>query len=328
MKRGFILTTKQSVLEKLQNNIEYISGQDLANELNISRASIWKAINSLKKDGYLIDSINNKGYKLLSEKDVLLAKEIKNCIPNFKDFITIYNYSSVTSTNTMLKNLFEKGTPEFSLVVADTQTEGRGRLGRTFYSPEKTGIYFSILLKPNFTISESTKLSALTATAVCDAIKKLTELNPEIKWINDIYLNNQKVCGILTEASSNFESGELNYVIIGIGINISTTYFPDNISDSVGSLNCSISRSQLIGEIVNNIITIYKSFNDTSHINKYRQYLNIINKSISFKHNNKLYTGKAVSINDDGRLLVNLNDNSNILLSHGEIKIINNSNSD
>ena len=313
------MTTKQLVLQRLQNNNSYISGQSLADELNVSRASIWKAINALKKEGYNIDSITNKGYKLISDMDVLSKDEILKSIPDYSDLVTLYTNPTVTSTNTVLKDLYEKNTPEFTLVVADGQTDGRGRFGRNFYSPEKTGIYFSFLLKPSFTVTSSIKITSMTAVAVCDAIKLLTNVHPKIKWINDIFVDNHKVCGIFTEASNNFESGALNYIVIGFGINISTMDFPSDIQNTAGSLNCQVSRNELIGTIINNLIHMYNNFSDESYVKKYKDYSLMINKEICYKQNGNTFTGTVISINDNCELVVKDSNGSIITLNSGDI---------
>lgn len=315
------MNTKQLVLSKLQYSSSYISGQLLADELNVSRASIWKAINALKKEGYNIDSVTNKGYRLISDSDVLSDKEILSCIKDYSEQVNIYTFKTVTSTNSLLKEMYDKGCPEYTLIVADEQTHGRGRLGREFYSPSKTGIYFSLLLKPDFTVSSSIKITSMTAVAVCDAINTLTGINPHIKWINDIFVNNKKVCGILTEASTNFESGELNYIIIGIGINISTINFPDNISDIAGSLNCNISKNLLVGNIINNLIHMYNNFSDDSYIKKYKEYSLMKDKEISYVKNGRIFTGKVIDINDRCELIVDDHKGNIITLNSGDISI-------
>ncbi len=315
------MNLKTKVLNILKSNNQYISGQLLADEFCVSRNAIWKAIKSLQNDGYNIDSVSNKGYRLLSLDDAIDLNVISRFFENLQENINIIYKSSVDSTNTDLKKLYYNSIPFNTLLIADEQSAGRGRFGRNFYSPSKTGVYFSLLIKPDLKFDNSSVFTSLTAVAVCDSIRMLTSKAPGIKWVNDIYINNKKVAGILTEASIDFETNSFDYLIIGIGINISTKNFPHDLAKKAGSLNSNISKSELIGCIISNFYKLYHRLPDTSFISDYKNYSIMINKDISYNINNVTYTGKVIDINDHGNLIVSGIDGISTLTS-GEVTII------
>lgn len=313
---------KNKVLSELKDNKGcFISGQHLADKFNVSRGAVWKAIKSIRDEGYEIESVTNKGYKILSDNDVLLKDEIKLYLREYSDDINILMYDTVDSTNNMLKRMFIDGIPDNTLIIADEQTNGKGRFGRSFYSPPKTGLYFSLLIKPDLDISTAALLTCIIAVSICKSIETLTNIHPGIKWINDIYLDNKKVAGILTEASSGFESGRFEYIIIGAGINISTDNFPDGLSEIAGSLNTDLSKSRLIGDILYNFYNIYYSLPDKGFMQEYRNYSIMIGRNISYSIENVTYSGKVIGIDDSGGLIIS-DSNGITTLKSGEVTII------
>lgn len=316
------MSLKDNILEELKNNRDFISGQALADKYNVSRGAIWKSINTLKKDGYVIDSVTNKGYKILSQDNVISSDEIKLYLGEYSNNINIQIFDSIDSTNTKLKSMATEGAPEHTLIIANHQTNGHGRFGRNFYSPSQTGTYFSLLLKPDFNITSATLITSMTAVAICKSIELLTGKTPGIKWINDIYLDNKKIAGILTEASTDFETGMIHYIIIGIGINISTKDFPDEIADKAGSLGENISKNKLISSIISNIYDMYYRLPDSGFINTYRHYSIMIGKSITYKIKNVTHTGTVTGIDDFGGLIVLSKNGDTVTLTSGEVTIL------
>lgn len=318
------MSLKEKVLLEIQNSNSFISGQQLANMFDVSRNAIWKTIKSLQNDGYKIESVTNKGYRIVSSNDVINKDELIEQInfPN-KTFI-INHYNSIDSTNNKLKSLFyENDNPQYDclITIADKQTSGRGRFGREFYSPEKTGVYFSLLIKPIFSISVATLITTLTSVAICKAIEEYTSIKPGIKWINDIYYNKKKIAGILTEASIDIETEQIEYIIVGIGINLTTKHFPDDIADKAGSLNADISKSKFIGSIIHHFFDIYDKLPENSFIDTYKNYSIMLNKTIKYKINNVTFTGKVIDIDNNGYLIVSNNDSIHTLKS-GEVTIL------
>lgn len=316
------MSLKFNVLNELrENNGYFISGQYLADKFNVSRGAVWKSINLIRDEGYKIESVTNKGYRIISENDVISEDEIKYYLKEYSDDINIMVYDSVDSTNNMLKRMFIDGIPDNTLIIADEQTNGKGRFGRSFYSPAKTGLYFSLLIKPELDTSTAVLITGIIAVAICRAIETLTDKHPGIKWINDIYLDNKKIAGILTEASSGFESGKFDYIIIGVGINLSTDNFPDELAGIAGSLNSDISKNHLIGNILHNFYDIYYSLPDTKYMKEYKKYSILINHNISYNIENVTYSGKVIGIDDSGGLIIS-NSNGITTLKSGEVTII------
>ena len=198
---------KMQFLDALEKNRgEYLSGEQLASSLGVSRNAVWKAIQKLEEAGHKIRAVPKRGYTLAPESDVLTVQSVSRFLDTDMP-VYLQVQTEVTSTNTLLKAQAEQGAPEGTVLIAESQTAGKGRLGRHFTSPPGTGIYFSLLLRPHCTAEKSLFITTTAAVAVCEAIEQVTGLNPQIKWVNDVYLNEKKVCGILTEASVDFENG-------------------------------------------------------------------------------------------------------------------------
>ena len=236
----------QEVYKILANETDYLSGEKIAETLNLSRTSVWKAIQRLQQEGLEIDSIKNRGYKLL-HGDLILPQEIEANSP-----ITVRFKPQTKSTQTDAKEALEAGAKEDTLYLSTSQTSGRGRFQRPYFSPPQGGIYMSLHLKPNLPYQDLPAYTLLTAGAIYKAIKNLSLIDVDIKWVNDIYLNQKKIAGILTEAITSVETGLVTDVIIGVGINFSITDFPKNLQTKARSLfqqKAPITRNELIAEI-------------------------------------------------------------------------------
>lgn len=313
------MSVKQNVIALLEENrSKVISGQELANQLYVSRAAIWKAIKTLKEEGYNIEATPNKGYVLLENSDVLSKQGIAYYLT---EEIDIFSYKTIDSTNTQMKKLAINGGKNHSVIVSEEQSAGRGRFGRSFYSPAQKGVYMSVLLKTGDSLQNATMITIKTAVAVRRAIAKLYDIEVAIKWVNDLYYRGKKVCGILSEAISDFESGMIEAIIIGIGINISTDNFPLEIASIATSLGLQeANRNQFIAEILNQLFAIIDE-DFKLVLNEYRMASCVLHKQITFNQKGEQFTGLVREINDLGNLVVSSN-GAEMVLTAGEVSII------
>ena len=318
---------KQQILRILEENRGIsISGTKLANELSVTRSAVWKAIKALQKEGYCITAVTNKGYCLAPHNDIVSAESITPYLKGKAHNFHLEVHQTVTSTNTIAKELAAKGSPEGTVIIAREQTEGRGRMGRSFYSPESTGIYFSIILRPKLSIEDSLRITTATAAAVAEAIESVAGVDAGIKWVNDIFVEDKKVCGILTEASLNFENGGLEYAVVGIGLNIATQDFPKELGTIAGSIfkekpeNDPIS-SILLAEILNNVADIKDSLTDAKYLEEYRRRSFLIGKNILVLKGGQEIPAKAISIDEKARMVVEYDNHTREALSSGEVSI-------
>lgn len=307
-----------------------VSGSSMAEKLNVSRNAVWKAIDSLRADGYTIDSSTNKGYTLVSENNILSSESIKKHLKHpsgIPDGIDILVLPTVDSTNNYAKKEAAKGAPEGLVIVSEEQTAGKGRLGRRFESPGKTGIYMSILLRPKFSAQESLSITTASAVAVAKAIEEISGNPAKIKWVNDVYMNEKKVCGILTEASINFETGGLEYAVSGIGINVKYPDggFPEEISSIAGAVfdsECGDDiRCRLIAAIIDNFFELYNKLPHRAYLEEYRSRSLLTGREVDFIFEGKDESGVVTGIDDSARLLVRLADGTEKALSTGEVVI-------
>lgn len=318
---------KHQVLKILEENRGgTVNGSRLAETLKVTRSSIWKAVKALQKEGYAIEAVTNKGYSLHIDSDILSGEGI---IPFLKgkasDFVLDVR-QSVTSTNIVAKELAAKGVREGTVVAAIEQTEGRGRMGRSFYSPASTGIYFSVILRPMLNMEDSLLITTAAAVAVAKAIESVAGIKASIKWVNDVYVEGKKVCGILTEASLNFESGGLEYAVLGIGINIETKDFPEGLNQTAGSVfkdkpSGAPIKSMLLAEVLNNLADSMSSLTDRSLIEEYKNRSFLIGKNILVLRGQNAIPAKAIDIDDKAHLVVEYEDGSKEALNSGEVSI-------
>lgn len=299
-----------------EHSDQYVSGEDLAKIFDKSRAAVWKAIKALQKEGYGIDAVTNRGYRFDENSNVLNQEEIEK----YLDFACeVKYYDSIDSTNTQAKRFIAEGENEVMLVVANEQTQGRGRQGKSFYSPSQTGIYMSLAIHPNLQLQNAVAITTAASVAVCKAIEKLTDKKPTIKWVNDVYLDGKKICGILTEAVTDFETQTVTSVVIGVGVNVDTAVFPSDI-ENASCLGVKINRAELIGNIANELNSIclsgYEAF-----IEYYKAHSMIIGEDIVYYQNGEAFYARAVDINDTGALVVENDEGIRSTLSSGEITI-------
>lgn len=319
---------KAKILELLKNAEDYISGQDLCDRFGVSRTAIWKVMNQLKKEGYVITSVTNRGYKIVSYPDILSESEIISSLSleNVDYIKDVHFFEETTSTNTAAKAIADKSPYNFGLIVADKQISGKGRRGRSFVSPKGMGIFMTIYLKPPILPTAASMLTLLAGMAVSDSIFAITNLQSQIKWPNDIVVNGKKLCGILTEMSS--EMDFINYVVIGIGINVNNDSFPEGISDVATSLNLetgkTFRRSTLIASVMKSFKSYYDVFLKTNDLSNLKETYNnrMINtgRKVLVIRGDEQYEAVAVSIDDDGELIVNRDGREEKVLS-GEVSV-------
>ena len=315
------MSVKSTVLEILESSRHAdVSGEYIAAMMGVSRNSVWKAIKSLRQDGYNICSSTNKGYRLSPDCDIISTEGIS---VNTQMKIPVYAYKTTDSTNMRAKCFLAEKTCDRALFVAEEQTLGRGRMGKDFYSPYGTGIYMSYVFSPNTEITNAVTITAAAAVAVVCALEKLCGISPMIKWVNDIYLDGKKLCGILTEAVTNYETGIVSHIIIGIGINFSTVRFPENIRNTACSLPSAVAvtRNELIGAISDNLYSISNDLEDRSYFEIYRDRMLVIGKDIVYYQNGKPHYAYAVDVDSSGGLIVSDSDGNVKTLRSGEITL-------
>ncbi len=321
------MSLKNKVLEYLENDSEmYVSGQQLADELKVSRTAIWKAISELRKEGALIKAVTNKGYYLVRESQKLSLESLKKELNEFN----VYYFDEIDSTNSFCKKVEPSDMKKNTIVVASHQSNGRGRRGRAFISPEG-GIYFSLLINSHNNNDDNLLITSIASVAIVRAIKKVCDIDCQIKWVNDIYINDKKVCGILTEGVIDMEVGRIKSMVVGIGINFSTPIeqFPEDIRDIVTSIYKNeqaipnnVNRTLLVKEIVTEIYSIWENLPNKDFLNEYREKSNVIGKNvIIYNKDNSSQTGFAKDINDKAHLIVELDDNTEIELGTGEVTL-------
>lgn len=303
---------RTTIVEMLKNAGEnFISGENIAGKLGISRAAVWKHIQKLRENGYEILSRERYGYKLKDAPDLLLPSEIQIGLETKIIGKEMHYEPSVESTNLVAKALAYHGAPEGTIVVAEEQTGGKGRLDRNFFSPRGKGIWFSIILRPNFLPKDAPKCTLMAAVAVAEAMRRFN-LKPEIKWPNDILHDGRKLVGILTEMTG--EIGKITYLVIGIGINvnISRDEFPEDlrsIASSLSEINCGeVPRVEFFRTVLEEFDKLYCEVTATGFeevLNRWREYNVTLGRNIRvIAADGEVFGGKAIDINADGALVV------------------------
>lgn len=317
---------KSEILEALRETDGYVSGQDLCNKFGVSRTAVWKAIKQLKEAGYEIEAVPNKGYHIVSAPDLMNKVELESIRNTTWAGQEIYYYDVTDSTNIRAKELAEEGHPSGTLVVADRQEAGRGRRGRSWDSPPGTGIFMTLLLKPEMNPNHASMLTLVAAMAVARAISKCAGTEALIKWPNDIVIGGKKICGILTEMSAQFDF--INHIVIGIGINVHNEHFPEEIAETAGSILLQtgkrIRRAELIEQILEQFEHYYAIFMETEDLSglvkEYNSILVNMNKSVRVLDPKEPFEGKAMGITKKGELIVDTWE-SRKMVSSGEVSV-------
>jgi len=319
---------KTDILKFLNIKDGFVSGEEISIALGVSRAAIWKHIKLLKEEGYHIEAVSRKGYRLISSPDLLTENEIKKYLNTSEMGQKIIYFDTLTSTNTVAKKLAEQGAEHGTIVVSEEQTSGRGRLGRNWMSPKYKGLWFSIILRPQLNPSQVAIITQLGAAAVIQAGLELA-LDFRVKWPNDIILNEKKICGILTEMSA--EINQVHYIVLGIGINanLDPEDFPDELKEKASSIKIEtgqqIDRKQLCGKIINYFESLYRALirdgKGTEAIDICREKSILIGQEVQIIKPGKINQAIVLDLNDEGELVVKRENGELECLLSGEISV-------
>jgi len=321
------MNTKEKLLSLFENSRgTYISGEEIAERLGCSRAAVWKAVNALRGEGHSISAVTNKGYCLDPASDVLSQAGVEKYLGSLAGKITLDVRKSVDSTNNVLRELAAKNAPEGTVSIAGMQTGGKGRLGRSFFSPQDSGLYMSILLRPEMSALDAVRITTAAAVAVAETVEDISGKKAAIKWVNDVRIGGKKICGILTEASFSLENGGLEYAVVGIGVNAYEPEggFPEEIRDIAGAVfteHREDLRCRLAGGIITRFMELYRDLSSEDMLKAYRSRLEWKDEQIRVIRGTEEFECTLIDVDDAYALKVRLNDGSEQLVSSGEITI-------
>ncbi len=306
----------------------YISGQELSRTLGISRAAVWKAIDSLRRDGYTVDARTGLGYRLTGTPDSVAEREIRNAFPPGLDCPDLRCLEEVDSTNSYLKREALAGAPHGTVVVANCQTAGRGRMTRSFQSPPGKGVYLSILLRPQLPPEELLGVTGMTAVAVCAAVEKTAGVRPQIKWTNDLVLNGRKICGILTEMALEGESGLTQSLVIGAGVNVGHTdadFGPEvaKMATSLAQEGYAVSRSALAAAMIEEFNRLGEALGGDigPWVDAYRRDCVTLGKPVRLLWTGGQTQADALDIDSQFGLIVRFPDGGEQIVRTGEVSV-------
>ncbi len=291
-----------------KNEGNFISGEDISDALGFSRASVWKYIKKLREDGYLIEAVPHLGYKLKSTPDKMYGYDISsNLGTRMIGKKAIHYYDSIVSTNDLAYELAEKGEPEGTIVIAETQTRGKGRMGRKWVSPKGEGIYMSLILRPDVETDEMPTITLIAGMAIIKAIKKVALLDSKMKWPNDVFINGKKVSGILTEIKA--QPDRVDFLVLGIGINVnaSSRKLPPEATSLKIECDHRVSRTELIKSVFEELESDYLRFRKegfTSLRKECKHFSSVLGKRVKVEEHHRLIKGTAVDIDEKGALIV------------------------
>ncbi|MDO4633894.1 MAG: biotin--[acetyl-CoA-carboxylase] ligase [Eubacteriales bacterium] len=319
---------KSSILAVLRERQDFVSGQELCDQFQVSRTAVWKGINQLKEDGYDIEAVPRKGYRLCGSPDSISEVEIRSRLHTAWAADTLYSLATVDSTNDYAKKLAEDGAEHGTVVIADEQTKGKGRRGRTWVTPAGSNIAVSMVVRPSELKPEKASMMTLLAgMAVAKAVQEVTGLSAGIKWPNDTVLNGKKISGTLTEMS--MELGSIHYLVIGTGINANETRFPEELQQTATSLKCElgrdVDRAGLICAYLQAFEDYYDRFMEYQDlrllVEDYQHLLVNMDREVKVLEPGNEYCGTARGINAAGCLLVEREDGSITEVYAGEVSV-------
>ncbi len=318
---------KGEILKILRNANGYVSGQVLCDHFGVSRTAVWKAIKQLQSEGYQINAVRNRGYIFVDGADVVLKEEIESLLDTRWAGSNVVCFDETGSTNDQAKKLAYDGAPNGTLVVADRQVSGKGRKGRSWESPSGVGIWMSLVVRPAISAASAPMLTLIMAMAVAKGIKKVTDIECQIKWPNDLVVNKKKVCGILTEMSTEFS--DIRYIVIGVGINVSQTGFDGELSDTATSLfiesGKNFKRSEIIAAAMEAFEEYYAKFIETDDLSALKDEYNAILVSkdgeVCVLDPSGSFQGISLGISDNGGLLVRRIDGAITEVISGEVSV-------
>ena len=318
---------KTKILKLLKDAGGYVSGQALCESLGVSRTAVWKVVRQLQEDGYAIEAVRNRGYRLAESGDIYTKAELESVLHTKWAGRNLVFMQQVDSTNNKARQLAEEGAVEGTRVVAVEQSAGKGRRGRSWVSLNGTGVWMSLLLRPDFPPECASALTLVAAMAVEEGIFQATGLEGKIKWPNDIVLEGKKVCGILTEMSTEMES--IHFVVVGMGINVEVREFPEEIRETATSLvlhtDKDVNRAALAAEVMAAWEKYYERFLQTLDmrllIEEYNQKLVNLGREVKVLSVAGEYMGVSLGINESGALLVKAADGKVREVVSGEVSV-------
>ncbi|OPZ22430.1 MAG: Bifunctional ligase/repressor BirA [Firmicutes bacterium ADurb.BinA205] len=322
------MNIKQTLLNTLaEADGGYISGAAIAEKLGVSRNAVWKTVKALEADGFVIESVTSKGYRLSADSNRISADLIAPLLTTKEIGRNMQVFSEIDSTNTAAKKLASERVPDGTVIIADKQTEGRGRMGRSFESPSGTGIYMSLVLYPKFGLECAPLITSAAACAVAEAIDEVCGCDVSIKWVNDLYLNGRKICGILTEASLGLEMKNLDHAVIGIGVNVRSVR--NVFGEELGNIATSIEdetgakadRNVLCGAMLNKLERYLGMVESREFLNEYRRRELLTGNTITANVGGNTLTGMAMGIDDNANLIIKLPDGKLKKLGSGEASL-------
>lgn len=324
--------SRDTVLKLLQSSGgAYVSGEAVSEALGVSRAAVWKAVDALRREGYEIESRKNRGYRLVSAPDSLSESAIRACLgETARVGTTLRCFEQIDSTNAYLKRVAADGAADGTVAIADEQTGGRGRRGRGFLSPAGKGVYLSVLLRPEVEPARLLPLTGFVAVATCDAVERVASVRPQIKWTNDLVLGGKKLCGILTELSVEGESGALQYVVVGIGVNASHTKedFAGGLEDVATSLAIetgkSVSRAALAAAMIEELDRLYAALltgETQPYLDAYRRDCLTIGREVQLLWQDTRERVRAMDVDDELGLVVIRGDGRRDVIRTGEVSV-------
>ncbi|MDR0943165.1 MAG: biotin--[acetyl-CoA-carboxylase] ligase [Ruminococcus sp.] len=320
------MSVRNQILEMLGERQGAVTGEEIGERLGITRSAVWRHIKVLRREGFNIHSRTNSGYILESEQTLVNAAMI---VPKLQTKVLgrdIDVFADINSTNTFLKSLSLLGANEGKTVIAQTQKGGRGQLGHDFFSPPGSGLYMSVLIRPKIAAARSQLLTTAAATAVTDALLTVTGNEFGIKWVNDIYSKKKKLCGILAEASSSIESAQLEYAVIGIGINVNNTSFPKELKRTATSLYLEtgrfFNRNEVAAAVLNALEKRIEQVESGEFLQDYRARSILIGKQVCVTQGNDSFKAKALGIDDFGRLVVKSESGKITTISSGSVRLL------
>ena len=303
--------TRERLLRLLEDNRDrYLSGEKMAAQLGVSRNAVWKAVNALRAEGYCIDAVTNRGYALSQESDLLSPQAIESRLPPGHPF-SVSVHKQVDSTNEEARRRALEGAPEGTVVAAESQTAGKGRQGKRFFSPSESGVYLSVVLRPETTAERGQLITCGAAVACAQAIERVTGRKALIKWVNDIYCDGRKVAGILTEGAVDMESGRFDYVVLGIGVNVKPPSggFPESIAGTAGALldnGQPAVRNELAAEMLQGFWSLYERLPTCDFHDEYRRRCFLLGEHVVVSHAGSRVRARAVDLTDDFKLVIEL----------------------
>ena len=320
-----IFFMQSEIIQYLRQSDGYLSGEEISRRLHISRAGIWKNISELRKRGYEIDAVPHKGYCLVSAPDRLYEREVQFSLGTKVIGTRVIHYDSIPSTMEVAFELGVKGADEGTIICAETQTKGKGRLGRQWSSPKSKGVYTSIILRPKLTPANAGRITFLIAVALCEAIRNVSELDAVIKWPNDILIKGKKVAGILTEMNSEMDC--VKFIVVGIGVNVNTSksaIYPGATSLKI-ELKKQVSRIDMIQEILRSLEKWYLDFQSNGFVNvidRWKEMSTTIGSLVKIADIDKIIEGKVIDLDEYGGLIIKKKDGIVVKRMSGDVEYL------